>query len=97
MANGVKAFIDLQPCARGQRPGLLLAVSLTKSGSQWVMPKHAFNVGKHELLMLLLMVQSERDNRFQFAQEAFIRRVDEFGNKKVDIRPIMKDLFERRP
>ena len=84
VSHPVNALREFKPYHRGHRLGLP-AVSRAKCGAQRVLPKNIFDVGEHQLLVLLLVMQSDGDNGLQLRQELLIGRLEQFGDKPVDV------------
>src|SRR5436309_2744791 len=61
-----------------------------------ILPEHMLDVSHEQLLMLLLVVNAEGDNRLDFAQQRRIGRAEQIVHRFVDCGAVTARLRDRR-
>ena len=58
--------------------------SFAKNRMKGILREDMFDVGDEQLLMLLFVMQSDDENRFNFVEQRFVGALEKFNNVGVD-------------
>src|SRR4029077_13360070 len=67
MTNSCNCFVEIDKCHRRRRVGFLLR-AFSKNWMQRILREDMLDIGNEQFLMLLLMLNAECDDRFDFVQ-----------------------------
>ena len=95
MADGVDAFGKLGVTLLRRR-FRRLPIGIV-GGMGRVLREGVQDVGEHQLLMLLLVVQSDLQNARDFGPRRTARFGDQRFNRRIDVRAVLRDLGRVRP
>ena len=84
----------IQPHRRDCGPRVGPAVAINRA--EWVAAERVLQVGQEQLLVLLLVVQAEHDQRPENALQAAVGTVEQRAHPRVDRLAIPVDLGDRR-
>ncbi len=96
MADGVDAFVQRQPVLGRARRGRETPVRIIGRIDR-VLRKGVQDVGVHQFLMLLLVVQPDLDQRRDGPKLVFASLAEEFCDRRIDISTIGANLIGARP
>ena len=96
VSDAVDAFLDCNPFVGGTR-GTREAPRRIVGGRNRVLRKGVKNVGQHQFLMLLLMVEADLDQRRDRGQLVVGSLVKELHGCRVDVTAIGRDFIGARP
>ena len=82
MADGCNRFLEIDKCHRGKRFSLFLG-AFSKNRMQRILREDMLDISSEQFLMLLFVMNAERDDRFNFVQQ-FLRS----GSDKIFNLPI---------
>src|SRR5262245_2355214 len=102
MADFNNGFVELDKLSRSRR--LSAIKRARRARSTWpenriegILSKDVFDVGDEQLLMLLLMMKAERQDRLDLAKKFFVGTGDEFIDVGIDRRAVFLCFFNSRP
>ena len=67
--------------------------TLVVSGAGRILRERMQDVGQNQLLMLLLVMQTDLDDRDDFFQQRFVGAFDQHSHRAIDMRAIGRDLL----
>src|SRR5580765_8199754 len=80
--NGFSKFHKLRCCVRVFAGRINCA--LVKDRVERILRKDMFDIGHEQLLMLLLMVHAENEERFELVQQTAVRAGEEIVDMRID-------------
>ena len=92
VANSIDTFIKINP-VDGSRVNTARSTQLFVFGIERILGKHIFEIGYHQLLVLLLMMVANLNNRTKFIDLLVGSAVDKVQYLVINIAPIFKNLF----
>src|SRR5450432_2306526 len=84
MANLENRFRKVEKTDGFNGPNFRNIFSLPENGSEGVLRKNMFDVGDEQFLVLLFVVQSDGEDRFDLSQEVGIRTLQKLRHLIVD-------------
>ena len=95
MTDGVDALVERQPILAGRRRGREAPVRIIGRRDR-VLREGVQDVGEHQFLMLLLVIEADLDQRRELAQLVLAGVAEEFHDGGVDMPAIGADLIGAR-
>ena len=88
MSNSHDRFGEIDKRLRRHRLRSHPDISFMEDGVERILRENMFDVGDEQFLVLLLVVNSENDERLQLAQKSVVARREEIVDMPVDRRAI---------